>query len=83
MLVSRLCCSVRKGGTSGIEAVSRVEKSTTKQHANCADLSSITKVTRFLTLAYAAGNNSKLAPLGLWIPNLADRDRDHLLLFIC
>ena len=29
------------------------------------------------------GNNSKLAPLCLRILNLADRDRDHLLLFIC
>ena len=27
--------------------------------------------------------NSKLAPYCLWILNLADRDRDHLLLFIC
>ena len=31
-----------------------------------------------IILVYAAGNNSKLAPLRLWIPNLADRDKDHL-----
>ena len=56
---------------------------TTKQYANRADPSSLTKVTRFSTQAYAAGNNSKLAPYRLWILNLADWDRDHLLLFIC
>ena len=46
---------------------------------------SITEVTRFRTpdLAYAAGNKNKLAPLRLRIPNLADRNRGHLLLFIC
>ena len=38
---------VRKGGKSGREAISRVEKSTTKRYANRADPSSITEVTRF------------------------------------
>ena len=59
MLVCRLCCStlniegrsemrqVRKGNKSEREAISRVEKSITKQYANRADPSSITEVTRF------------------------------------
>ena len=63
---------VRKGGKSGREAISRAEKSTTKWYVDHADPSSISKVTKFGTLAYAAGNNSKLAPLCLRIPNLAD-----------
>ena len=58
-------------------------KSTIKRYANCADPSSITEVTGFWNLVYAAGNNSKFTQLRLWILNLADQDRDHLLLFIC
>ena len=67
----------RKGGKSGREAISKVEKSTTKRYTNHANPSSITKVTRF----NAVGNNSKLAPLCLRIPT--DQDRYNLLLFIC
>ena len=65
------------------ERLFQQQNSTTKRYANRADSSSITEVTRFLTQAYAAGNNSKLAPYCVRISNLADRDRDHLLLFIC
>ena len=38
---------VRKGGESEREAISRVEKSTTKRYVNSANPSSITEVTRF------------------------------------
>ena len=67
---------VKKGGKSEREAISRVEK---KHHKMVCELCRSVKYHR----SYASGNSSKLAPLHLWILNLADKDRDHLLLFIC
>ena len=55
---------VRKGGKSGRQAISRVEKGNTKLYVNRTDLSSITEAT---TQAYAARNKSKLAPFCLLI----------------
>ena len=73
---------VRKGRKSGREAISRVDK---KHHKTVYELLQSVKYYRSYkvlntTLAYAAGNNSKLAPLRLCVlhVNLADRDRVHL-----
>ena len=96
MLVSRLRCLTLKERQRKIRNEAsqkrrekwkrgyyKSRKSTTKRCANRADPSSNTEVTGFWKLVHAAGNNSKLTPLRLRILNLAQRDRDHLLLFIC
>ena len=76
---------VRKGRKSEKEAVSRVEKKHYKTVCESCQSFKYHRSYRVLktSILYAAGNNSKLTPLCLWILNLADRDRDHLLLFIC
>ena len=74
---------VRKGGKSAREAISRVEK---KHHKMVRESHRSVKYYqgyKVFVLVYAAENNSKLALFHLRIPNLAHRDRDHLLLFIC
>ena len=74
---------VRKGGKSEKEAISRVEKKHYKTVCESRRSFKYHRSYRVLKLVYAAGNNGKLTPLHLRILNLAERDRDHLLLFIC